>query len=51
MNTLLWDGEMDCGWEDLATKVKLCSERYAQKMLETVAFSPEVEWWTYEEYK
>lgn len=43
MNTLLWDGEMDCGWEDLATKVKLCSERYAQKMLETVAFSPEAE--------
>lgn len=40
MNNLIWDGEMDCGWEDLAEKVKTESKKFADVMLETVSYSP-----------
>lgn len=43
MNELIWDGEMDCGWEDLASKVKSESQRFTDEMLKTVAFSPSEE--------
>lgn len=35
----LWDGEMDCGWEDLAKKVVDTSTAFGKQMLETVACS------------
>ncbi len=43
VNELIWDGEMDCGWEDLASKVKSESQRFTDEMLKTVAFSPSEE--------
>ena len=40
MNALLWDGEIDCGWEDLSKLlVKTCSS-FTETMLETTSFSP-----------
>lgn len=36
----IWDGEMDYGWEDLAEKVRIESNNFAEVMLETVSFSP-----------
>lgn len=36
----IWDGKMDCEWEDLAEKVKTESIHFADIMLKTVAFSP-----------
>ena len=39
----LWDGELDCGWEDLAhLLVKTCND-FADIMLETTSVSPNEE--------
>ena len=40
MEEFIWDGEMDCGWEDLAVKVKTESIKFTEVMLETVSYSP-----------
>lgn len=40
MNNLLWDGNMDLGWEDLAQYVCTSSRKFSKAMLETVGFSP-----------
>lgn len=40
MKEEIWDGEMDYGWEDLAEKVRIVSNNFADVMLETVSFSP-----------
>lgn len=42
MKEEIWDGEMDYGWEDLAEKVRIVSNNFADVMLETVSFSPVV---------
>lgn len=39
MEEFIWDGEMDCGWEDLAVKVKTESIKFTEVMLETVSYS------------
>lgn len=43
MEEFIWDGEMDCGWEDLAVKVKTESIKFTEVMLETVSYSPTTE--------
>lgn len=43
MKEWLWDGEMDCGWEDLSLLlVKTCNS-FVATMLETTSFSPNEE--------
>lgn len=43
MNELIWDGEMDCGWEDLAELLKNTCHRFADIMLKTTEISPNTE--------
>ena len=40
MKEWLWDGEMDCGWEDLSQLLKKDCSRFTRTMLETTSFSP-----------
>jgi len=40
MKKYLWDGEIDCGWEDLKYKVINISNKFASDMLEIVSHSP-----------
>ena len=40
MNEFIWNGEMDCGLEDLAEMLKIESKKYADIMLKTVSISP-----------
>lgn len=40
MKDYIWDGKMDCGWEDLAEKVRHESNQFADTMLRAVSFSP-----------
>lgn len=40
MTEYLWDGEMDCGWEDLEEKVNDIASRFRTEMLEIVQYSP-----------
>lgn len=40
MDCNIWDGEMDCGWEDLSEKIKKECNVFADKMIEIVSFSP-----------
>lgn len=35
----LWDGEMDCGWEDLGEKVMDISHKFVDNLLELMPFS------------
>lgn len=39
----LWDGEMDCGWEDLSQLLVKTSNSFTNTMLETTSFSPNSE--------
>jgi len=39
MNKLLWDGEIDCGWEDLAQLLLKTCRDFKETMLETTSFS------------
>ena len=34
MEEFIWVGEMDCGWEDLAVKVKTESIKFTEVMLD-----------------
>lgn len=43
LNDLLWDGNMDYGWEDLSRYVITSSQKFAKVMLEIVDFSPVLE--------
>lgn len=36
----IWDGEMDCGWEDLSQLLKKSCSRFTRTMLEKTSFSP-----------
>ena len=40
MTKWIWDGEMDCGWEDLAQLLTKNCETFTKTMLETTKFSP-----------
>jgi len=40
MEDYIWDGEIDCGWEDLAQKVRDDSSKFAKEMLKIVDASP-----------
>lgn len=40
MKENLWDGNIDCGWEDLEEKVVDTSDRFASAMLEIASHSP-----------
>ena len=40
MTEYLWDGEMDCGWEELEEKVNATASLFYDKMLEIVQYSP-----------
>lgn len=40
MTEYLWDGEMDCGWEELEEKVKDTAAKFQDEMLEIVQYSP-----------
>lgn len=40
MKEHLWDGNIDCGWEDLEEKVVDTSDRFASDMLEIASHSP-----------
>lgn len=40
MTEWIWDGEMDCGWEDLSQLLKKNCEKFTKTMLETTKFSP-----------
>ena len=35
----LWDGEMDCGWEDLGEKVVDISSKFVDNLLNLISFS------------
>ncbi|WP_182438829.1 hypothetical protein [Dorea formicigenerans] len=35
----LWDGEMDCGWEDLGEKVVDISGKFVDNLLDLMPFS------------
>ena len=35
----LWDGEMDCGWEDLGEKVVDISSKFVDNLLNLMSFS------------
>lgn len=35
----LWDGEMDCGWEDLGEKVVDISSKFVDNLLDLMPFS------------
>lgn len=39
----LWDGEMDCGWEDLSQLLKKTCGKFIDTMLETTSISPNEE--------
>lgn len=43
MNNWLWDGEMDCGWEDLSLLLTKTCNSFVETMLETTSFSPNEE--------
>ena len=43
MKEWLWDGEMDCGWEDLSTLLTKTCNSFTDTMLETTSFSPNEE--------
>ena len=36
----IWDGKMDCDWEDLSQLLKTVCSRFTKTMLETTGFSP-----------
>lgn len=40
MREWIWDGEMDCGWEDLSRMLVKTCYKYTETMLETTKFSP-----------
>lgn len=40
MTKWIWDGEMDCGWEDLSHLLTKNCETFTKTMLETTKFSP-----------
>ena len=40
MKEWLWDGEMDCGWEELSRLLKKVCSHFTKTMLETTSFSP-----------
>lgn len=40
MKEHLWDGNIDCGWEDLENRVVDTSNKFASDMLEKVSYSP-----------
>ena len=40
MKEHLWDGKIDCGWEDLKEKVVDTSDKFASDMLEIASHSP-----------
>ena len=40
MREWIWDGEMDCGWEDLSRLLVKTCYKYTETMLETTKFSP-----------
>lgn len=40
MKEWIWDGEMNCGWEDLSQLLKRVCSRFTKTMLETTSFSP-----------
>ena len=40
MKEHLWDGNIDCGWEDLGNRVVDTSNKFASDMLEKVSYSP-----------
>lgn len=40
MTEWIWDGEMDCGWEDLAKLLIVTCSKFTKIMLETTTFSP-----------
>lgn len=39
----LWDGEVDCGWEDLSQLLKKTCRKFTETMLETTSISPNEE--------
>ena len=40
MTEWIWDGKMDCGWEDLSQLLLKTCSRFTKTMSETTAFSP-----------
>ena len=40
MKKHLWDGNIDCGWEELQYRVVNISNKFASDMLEIVSYSP-----------
>lgn len=40
MKEHLWDGKIDCGWEELQHRVVEISDKFASDMLEIVSYSP-----------
>lgn len=43
MNKLIWDEEMDCGWEDLSKRLVDTCHKFTNTILEAVKFSPNIE--------
>ncbi len=43
MNTFIWDGNIDCGWEDLSKLLVDTCHRFTSAILETIKFSPNTE--------
>lgn len=42
MKDYLWDGNMDCGWEDLSVLLITQSKKFCNQILETTLYSPNV---------
>ena len=40
MNECIWDGKMDCGWEELSRLLVKTCNKFTKVMLETTEFSP-----------
>lgn len=43
MKELFWDGEMDCGWEDLSQLIVSTCNRFTDIMLKTTEINPNIE--------
>ncbi len=43
MNIFIWDGKIDCGWEDLSKLLVDTCHEFTSTMLETVKFAPDTE--------
>ena len=43
LNDFIWNGEMDCGWEDLSELLKKTCRDFTENMLRTIRFNPNTE--------